>query len=429
MPARRSHRRQFLQSASACMVGGLAAPAWLTRAAESKNDRFMVGAIGLGGQGTSIADRARKFGDIVAVCDVDRTHAERAREKFGGKAEIYGDFRKLLDRKDIEAVTIGTPDHWHTAVALAALRAGKDVYCEKPLTLTIDEGKLLVKAVQETGRVFQVGTQQRSEARFRQACELVRNGRLGKLRKATVSLPRSTKVGGPFATQMVPESLDWEQWQGQAPAHDYSPERCHHDFRWWYEYSGDIMTDWGAHHIDIAHWALGIERGGPLTIEGNVSDAERKRIDEAQHTNSFNTAAEFTVDLIYPDDVLVQVVLGGEGVLFEGDEGRLYVNRGRITGKAVEELAERPLPADAVRLYESHDHMGNFFDCIKTRKQPISDVESQHRSVSACHLANISLRLGRKLTWDAAKEEFVGDGEANGMLSRPQREKYKLARR
>jgi predicted dehydrogenase len=272
-----------------------------------------------------------------------------------------------------------------------------------------------------------VGTQQRSDSRFRQACELVRNGRLGKLEKVTVSLPRSTKVGGPFTSRPVPETLNWERWQGQAPEHDFCTERCHHDFRWWYEYSGGIMTDWGAHHMDIAHWALGIEQSGPLTIEGKMGDDERNRIHEAQHANSFNTAGEFTVDLIYPGDVLVQVVLGDEGVLFEGDSGRLYVNRGKITGKPVEELAERPLPADAIRLYESHDHMGNFFDCIESREKPISDVVSQHRSVSACHLANISLRLGRKLTWDAAKEEFVGDSEANGMLSRSQRNPYELA--
>ncbi|HEV3340813.1 MAG TPA: Gfo/Idh/MocA family oxidoreductase, partial [Pirellulales bacterium] len=267
-------RREFLKTASACLAGGLALPAGLARAwaEEAKNDRFVIGAIGMGGQGTGIANWARNFGDIVAVCDVDRTHAERARERFGGKADIFDDYRKLLERKDVEAVTIGTPDHWHTAVALAALRAGKDVYCEKPLTLTIDEGKLLVKAVEETGRVFQVGTQQRSDARFRQACELVRNGRLGKLSKVTVSLPKSTKVGGPFATTAAPETLDWQRWQGQAPAHEYSPERCHHDFRWWYEYSGGIMTDWGAHHMDIAHWALGAEQSGPLTIEAKLND-------------------------------------------------------------------------------------------------------------------------------------------------------------
>lgn len=429
MSNRDSSRRRFLKTAAACFATGLTTPAWLSRsrAADDKNDRFVVGSIGLGGQGTGIATWARNFGDIVAVCDVDRTHAERAKERFGGKADIYDDYRKLLDRKEIEAVTIGTPDHWHTAVAVAALRAGKDVYCEKPLTLTIDEGKLLIKTVQETGRVFQVGTQQRSDARFRHACELVRNGRLGKLRKVTVSLPKSTKVGGPFAIRDVPESLDWQRWQGQAPEHGYSSERCHHDFRWWYEYSGGIMTDWGAHHMDIAHWAMGVEQSGPLTIEGKMSDSERKRIDDAQHSNSFNTPADFTVDMTYPGDVLVQVVLGDEGVLFEGDDARLYVNRGRITGKPVEELKERPLAGDAVRLYESNNHMGNFFDCIKSREQPISDVVSQHRSVSACHLANLSLRLDRKLTWDAAKEQFVGDEEANRMLSRPQRAGYEVA--
>jgi predicted dehydrogenase len=397
-----------------------------SRAAQSKNDRFALGAIGVGGQGGSIASRAMRFGDIVAVCDVDRQHAELARAQFGGKAEIYDDYRKLLQRQDIDAVTIGTPDHWHTPIALAAVRAGKDVYCEKPLTLTIDEGKLLVKTVQETQRVFQVGTQQRSDERFRQACELVRNGRLGKLQKVTVSLPRSTKTGGPFDAKPVPETLNWERWQGQAPEHDYSPERCHHDFRWWYEYSGGIMTDWGAHHMDIAHWAMGVDRSGPKSVQGRVGDAERKRINDAQRSNSFNTPAEFTVDFMYPGDVLLEVVLGDEGVLFEGDAGRLYVNRGRIAGKPVEELAERPLPADAIKLYQSADHMGNFFDCIKSRETPISDVVSQHRSVSACHLANISLRLGRKLNWDAAKEEFVGDAEANAMLSQPQRAPYEV---
>ena len=429
MSTTRSSRRNFLKAASGLLAGGIATPYWITshaQAAQSKNDRFVVAAIGLGGQGTGIAKRAGQFGDIVAVCDVDRQHAERAREQFGGKAEIYGDYRKLLERKDIDAVTIGTPDHWHTAIALAAIRAGKDVYCEKPLTLTIDEGKVLVKAVAETQRVFQVGTQQRSDARFRQACELVRNGRLGKLQKVTVSLPKSTRTGGPFETKPVPEGLDWQLWQGQAPEHGYSPERCHHDFRWWYEYSGGIMTDWGAHHMDIAHWAMGIERGGPIAIEGKMSGAERNRINDARQSNSFNTPAEFTVDFLYPNDVRLQVVLGDEGVLFEGDQGRLYVNRGRITGKPVEELAERPLPADAVKLYKSNDHMGNFFECIKSRETPISDVESQHRSVSACHLANISLRLGRKLKWDAAKEAFVGDDEANGMLSRPQRSPYEV---
>jgi predicted dehydrogenase len=225
----------------------------------------------------------------------------------------------------------------------------------------------------------------------------------------------------------VPEGLNWEFWQGQAPAHEFCVERCHHDFRWWYEYSGGIMTDWGAHHMDIAHWAMGVEDSGPITVEGKMDPKERARIVAAQGMNSFNTAAEFTIDMTYPNDVTLQVVLGDEGVLFEGDVGRLYVNRGRITGKPVEDLDTNPLPADASRLYESNDHMGNFFACVRSRARPISDVVSQHRSVSACHLANISLRLGRKLTWDAAKEEFFGDAEANAMLRRASRAGYEGA--
>ena len=420
----RFNRRNFLQSSAGLLAGAGLAPHLLTGSLQSlagepgsKNDRFVIGAIGLGGQGTSIANAARRYGDIVAVCDVDQSRAEKAKGEFGGKAEIYGDYRKLLERPDIELVTIGTPDHWHTAIAVAALRAGKDVYCEKPLTLTIDEGKLLVRVVKETGRVFQVGTQQRSDDRFRLACELVRNGRIGKLQKVTVTLPDSD-AGGPFAVQPVPPGLDWDFWLGQAPKTDYIPQRCHYQFRWWYEYSGGIMTDWGAHHMDIAHWGMGIEQGGPLSVEGHGT--------LPNIPNGYNTPNRFTVDYLYPNDVHLLVDIGDNGVLFEGDKSRVYVNRGRITGKPVEELAENPLPEDRIKLYVSRNHMGNFIDCVRSRQTPISDVVSQHRSVSACHLANISLRLGRKLNWDAAKEEFVGDSEANSMLSRQQRAPYTI---
>lgn len=423
--SRRHSRRRFLATSTSLAAAGVLGPQWfatmhraLGDEPRSKNDRLTIGAIGMGGQGSHIAHAAARFGDVVAVCDVDREHADKAKASFGGKPDIYEDYRKLVERSDIEAVTIGTPDHWHTAVCLAALRAGKDVYCEKPLTLTIDEGKLLVKTVAETGRVFQVGTQQRSDDRFRTACELVRNGRIGKLKRVTVTLPDSP-AGGPFAKQAPPPHLNWDFWLGQAPLVDYIPERCHYQFRWWYEYSGGIMTDWGAHHMDIAHWGMGVEDSGPLTIEGkgtlpNIPDG-------------YNTPNLFTVDYTYPNDVTLHVNIGDNGVLFEGDKSRVYVNRGRISGKPVEELKDNPLPDDAIRLVKSRDHMGNFVACVKSREKPISDVVSQHRSISACHLANISLRLGRKLTWDAAKEQFVGDSEADSMLSRPQRAPYVVA--
>ncbi len=429
-------RRKFVQT-SAAAVALAANPYWTTgraRADESKNERPLIGAIGLGGQGTGDAKRAAGYGDMVAVCDVQRQHAERAKEKDFNKADIFEDYRKLLDRKDIEAVTIGTPDHWHTEIALAALDAGKHVYCEKPLTLTIDEGKQLVKMVRKTGKVMQVGTQQRGDQHtlFARAVATVRSGQLGKIQKVTVTLPLSTEQGGPFAAQPVPDGLNWDFWLGQAPKVEYCPERSHFRFRWWYEYSGGIATDWGAHHMDVAHWALDMENSGPMTIDGTKTQLP-------EIAGGFNTPKFVTVDYLYPGDIHLQMLAqppGDEGVLFEGDKGRIFVNRGRITGKPIEEQDADPklkesITAAVEKLFKGNtakmgDHMGNFFEAWKFGKWPISDVTSQHRSVSACHLGNISIRLKRKLTWNAVKEEFVGDSEANAMLTRPQREPYRV---
>ncbi len=429
-------RRTFVQT-SAGLLAAAGTPYWITsrvQAQEAKNDRPLLGAIGLGGQGTHDARRASGHGDMVAVCDVQRQHAERAKQQLFNKAEVYEDYRKLLDRKDVEAVTIGTPDHWHTEIALAALDAGKHVYCEKPLTLTIDEGKQLVAMVKKTGKVMQVGTQQRGDQfeLFGRAVATVRSGQLGKIKKVIVQLPLSTEEGGPFAVQPVPKGLDWDFWLGQAPKVDYCPERSHARFRWWYEYSGGIATDWGAHHMDVAHWALDVENSGPMTIDGT-----KTRLPELP--GGFNTPKLVTVDYLYPGDVHVQMIAqppGDEGLLFEGEKGRLFVNRGRITGKPIEEQEadaklKEAIMAEVVKLFKGNtakmgDHMGNFFEAWKYGKWPISDVASQHRSVSACHLGNLSIRLKRKLTWNAAKEEFVGDSEANSMLKRAQRDPYKV---
>lgn len=422
-------RRQFLTTSAIAGAGVLATPYFFSTAAAAEGEKLGLGAIGLGGQGTGDMRKALAHSHLVAACDVDRKNAEKARAVAkADKAEIFSDYRKLLDRKDVQVVTIGTPDHWHTRICIDALRAGKDVYCEKPLTLTIDEGKQLVKVVKETGRVLQVGTQQRGDQShlFGRAAATVRSGGIGKLQKVTVSLPRSTLVGGPFQSQPVPEHLDWDMWLGQAPKVDYAKERCHYTFRWWYEYSGGIVTDWGAHHMDAAHWAMNIEDSGPLTIDG--SKTEMPKIE-----NGYNTPPNPTIDYTYPNDVQLQIVIGNEGVTFEGDKGKIYVNRGRITGKAIEEQdadskLKEAINAEIDKLFKGNvkGHMANFFESIKTKgeKPPISDVVSQHRSVSACHLGNISCRLGRKLTWDAKKEEFVGDDQANKMLKREQREPY-----
>jgi myo-inositol 2-dehydrogenase/D-chiro-inositol 1-dehydrogenase len=430
-------RRKLLKSAVATTAFGVSAGARVssTRAQRvslpsRKNDSLQIGCIGLRYQGSVIADKARAHGNIVALCDVDSNVLDQARASFGSTPRIYEDYRELLARSDVDVVTIGTPDHWHAKMLIDACRAGKDVYCEKPLTLTIDEGKLIRKVVRETGRVVQVGSWQRSDHNFRLAAELVRQGRIGKLKSVDIVLNKNA-VGGPFAVTLPPPNLNWDMWQGQTPDTPYVYQRTHYTFRWWYEYSGGQMTDWGAHHVDIAQWAI---NEYPVEIESRAKLPKVK--------NGYNVAGDFTVNYKFPSGIVMTIRdTGRNGILFTGDEGRLFVNRGGISGKAVDELANKPFPRDAFQLYDfdNHvrpprsgkldallNHMGNFFDCVTARKSPISDVASQHRSITTCHLGNISMWLGRPLKWDPHTEMFINDREANSRLKREQREKYKV---
>jgi predicted dehydrogenase len=429
MAALHVSRRQALKTAAATF-GAAALPRWFLEelAAHagspppvSANDRPGVALVGCGGRGMGIGREAAKFGRIVAVCDVDAARAGKAAAQLD--AASYADFRKAVERDDVDVVVNGTPDHWHTLINVHALQSGKDVYSEKPLTRTIDEGRRLVEVARRTGRILQTGSQQRSDAKFRLACELVRNGRLGRLTQITTILPAGLH-GGPFATSPVPQQLDWDFWLGPAPKVDYVHERCHKTFRYWYDYSGGTMTDWGAHHNDIAQWANGTERSGPVSVEG------RPLVEPVP--GGYDAASQYRVDYEYAGGVKLRCqsttanrfdgsVQGRpgsgdllHGVRFEGTDGWIFVTRGRIEA-SVPELLSDPLPSDAERLYVSTDHMGNFFDCVRTRKPPICDVEIGHRSVSVCHLGVIALRLGRKLEWDPAKEEFLGDAEANAM--------------
>jgi predicted dehydrogenase len=390
------------------------------------NSNIQIACIGPGGsragfrQGLGVTrGMSRKEGvKVVAVCDVDKLHRDEAAKAFGADCQAYDDFRELLRRKDIDAVVIGTPDHWHAAIAIAAMKAGKDVYCEKPLTLTVAEGRQISKVQRRTDRVFQTGSQQRSDRRFRLACELVRNGRLGKLSRVEARLPNGTK-GGPFETKPVPADLNWDMWLGPAPYAEYVPERTHGSFRHWYEYSGGMMTDWGAHHLDITQWALGADESGPLRVE-SVG---------LLHANprGYNVVTDYEVTYTYPNDVTVVATHKGEnGVRFEGDRGWIFVSRGKIEASD-EAILKEPLSSGATRLYESNDHIQNFVDCVRDRKDPICTAEIGHRSATVCHIGNISLRLGgRTLNWDPEKERFQGDDEANGMLSRPYRKPWKL---
>lgn len=442
MSSSRTTRRKFLQRSAAAMAGttmtGTAMVPYISTAAaeqatgkKSKNDRYRIGAIGMRYQGSVITRKAVAHGDVVAIADVDRLIGEKAVEEFGGV--LYEDYRRLLDRKDIDVLMIGTPEHWHTKILIDACRAGKDVYCEKPLTLTVDEGKQICKVVRETGRVVQVGTWQRSDERFRLACEMVHAGRIGELKKVTVVLDKN-KTSGSLKTKPVPPHLNWDLWQGQTPDVPYIPERCHYTFRWWYEYSGGQMTDWGAHHIDIAQWAIGADGSGPVEIEATAK--------YPNVPNGYNVATDYWARYVFADGVELEVLDHGRGgLMLEGTKGRIFVNRGSLEGKAVEQLAEEPLTRQEFVLYD-HDnharprragkldsiinHMGNFFDCVETREMPISSVFNQHRSVSVCHLGNIAMRVGRKLKWDPEKEQFVGDDEANRMLTRSERKPYQI---
>lgn len=434
-------RRSFLRT---CTVTAAATglPLWFVErelsAAEpaaqppGPNDRPGIGLIGCGGMGRGDASNARRFGDIVAVCDVDESHVEAAAKQFtkDGKAPAkYGDFRKLLERDDVQVIIQACPDHWHTLVNLASVKAGKDVYGEKPLTLTIDEGKHLVKTVRERKAVFQTGTQQRSDNRFRLACELVRNGRVGKLQQITVFLPAGLR-GGPFASLPVPTGLNWDYWLGQAPKVDYVKERCHTTFRYWLDYSGGTMTDWGAHHNDIARWALGQE--GPTAVEAKVLaepiPGGYTAISEYEVTFTWAGGVRHVAKTTRDDNIFGGVVnKEGQrnGIRFEGSDGWIWVTRGDIDASK-DDIITTPLPASAVRLEASGDHMGNFFACVRSRKDPIAQVEVGHRSASLCHLAAIAMRLRRPLKWDANTEQFTGDGaaEANAYVAREMRQPY-----
>lgn len=430
-----SSRRQFLKTTtSGLLAAGL--PTWFANAAhaealeaefnqpqrKSANETIQIGLIGPGGsqggyrQGLNDAKWAVSHPNtkVVAVCDVDAIHAREAADTFKSDFTTR-DYRELLARPGIDAVIIGTPDHWHSTIAIAAMKAGKDVYCEKPLTLAIQEGKDIVREWKRSKRVFQTGSQQRSDARFRLAVLLVRNGRIGTIKKVTTNLPTGPK-GGPFEKKPVPGSLDFNLWLGPAPIADYCPERVHGSFRWWLDYSGGMLTDWGAHHNDIMQWGLASDRSGPLSVRAEGVPQP------VLSSMTYNTFPEYDVYYEYPNGVEVHCTNKGDnGVLFEGTAGWIFVSRGEIKASDARLIGE-PLREPKDPVYVSDDHMGNWLDGIRTRKQPICDAEIGHRSASVCHMANISLRLwGRKLEWDAKAERFKNDDEANSMLVRSMR--------
>lgn len=449
---RQSTRRDFLQAvAAAGSVAALPAASNRVSAAESPNERPSFAAIGLRNQGWVITRSALEATDVVALADVDAnilgaTAEKMVKEKKVKKPDTYKDYRKVLERDDIDAVLIATPDHWHTKISIEAMYAGKDVYCEKPLTLTIAEGKLIEKVVKETGRVFQVGTMQRSQNNFLQAIALVRSGRIGELKKVTCGI-NAFKPSPPIPVAPVPEGLDWDFWLGPAPKVDYRalPEiregygggvpfhsNGHYSFRNWHAYSGGRMTDWGAHHVDIANWAIGATETGPSKItplEFEMGTEYKDGYPIAQ--DRYNVATKFEVKVDMPGGVEMLIKSEGDnGILFEGTKGRFFVNRGKIVGKPVEDLESNPLDDGAMEeVYGgkvTNNHVVNLINSMKSREQPISDVWSHNRMLEICHLSNIAMRLDRPLEWDPAKREIIGDDQANSFLARESRKGYEI---
>ena len=447
-----TNRRRFLQGTIATGATTVLGSSWNKAFSQSPNERPVFATIGLRNQGWAITNKSFRFADFAALADVDANvlgaNVAKTKEKQKINPDAYKDYRKVLDRKDIDAVMIATPDHWHTKIAVEALYAGKDVYCEKPLTLTIAEGKLIEKVVKETGQVFQVGTMQRSESgqRFLQAIALIKHGRIGKVQKVTCGI--NGMVASPvIPVANVPTELDWELWLGPAPKVDYRalPEmrkgygggvplysNCHYAFRNWHEYSGGKLTDWGAHHVDIACWALGASDTGPkkvTPIDFNLPVEYKDGYPVVQ--DQYNAATNFNIKVDMPNNVEMLITSEGDnGILFEGTEGRFFVNRGKIVGKPVERLQDDPLPEGAIEeVYGgpiSANHTANFIEAMRTREQPISDVWSHNRMLEICHLSNIAMRLNRELNWDPTKREIIGDSQANAFLSRENRKGYEI---
>ena len=440
----RHPRRTFLGATAAVTAAGTVPFFPSTRRAfanQAATDRPLIGCIGVGSMGTGDAHGHAQFGDIVAVCDVDSRHAERAKhdEKIGkGKADAYGDYRRVLDRPDIDVVSIVTPDHWHVKIAIEALQAGKHVFCQKPLSLTLEENRLVRAAAEKhPDRVFFIGTQQRSDRdRFMRAVNMVQKGLLGAIKKVTVGI-NGSPTGGPFPVVEAPKELDWNMWQGQALAVPYREKRCHYEFRWWYEYSGGKFTDWGAHHVDIAQWALreDAKGKGPVKIDG--TDAKHPvpfKDGYPERDDSYNTSHDFAVNCTFPSGVeMVVTSRGDNGILFEGEKGKLFVNRGKITGAPVEEAWDKDAfgDADVAALYKGkpfEGHKNNFYRCIREGGLPVSDVFSHVIAMNTCHLTAIAARLGRTISWDPATETITGDAQAAAMMARAPRGGFEIPR-
>lgn len=422
-------RRSFLKTASVAAAAPLVitSNALGSQTQRRASERISTVLIGSGGRGQQIMAGGDR---VIGVCDVDSKHAAAAKKSIDGMAGATdcftcGDFREVLDRDDVDAVVVATPDHWHVAIALAAVKAGKSVYVEKPVSRYISEGRVLADAVTRYGAVLQVGSQQRSPEyeKFTIACELVRNGRIGELKNVRVEILTRGGNNNVWRPRAVPPELDYDMWLGPAPYSPYQPDRVHYKFRFVSDFSGGDLTNWGAHHLDIAQWGIGADDTGPVKVSGHG-----KRNLSGIHDTFYDLA----VDFLYANGVTVQLRSlegkGSGGVRFEGTEGWIFVGRDGMDASPKSLLTARIGPDD-IRLAprdQAGSHMGIWLDCVRKRSPRGLNVPAEvgHRSATVCHLANIAMELDRPLEWDPVAEKFVNDDQANKMTTRTMREPW-----
>lgn len=409
------------------------------------SERITLGCIGTGNNGINWLrnflsdDRVQ----AVAVCDVNkegrgywagreggrdvaqRIINERYKSEACTEKDVYVDYRELLARDDIDAVQVATPDHWHALQVIAAAKAGKHIYGQKPLSLTVKEGRMMSDAVRDAGVIFQTGSQQRSSIHFRKGIELIKNGFIGKVHTVKVGLPGGHPDYSKRASQKeksaVPKGLDYDLWLGPAPEAYYCNARLHVNWRWILDYSGGQLTDWGAHHIDIAQWGMGKELTGPVEFKNLTGDFPAR-------TDLYNSATKYSWECTYDDGLKMLIGTNQQGgVTFEGENGKwIHTNRGRLKSNP-EDVVKNKIEDDMIRVYESNNHVGNFIDCVYSGKEPIAPIEHAHRTISIAHLGNIGMQLGREtLKWDPKQEQVINDAAANKMLHREYRSPWKL---
>lgn len=433
----RISRRDFLRRTAVLSAGAAAFPMIAPSSALGRDghtapsERMVIGCVGIGNMGTGNMRRMLSMKEIqvVAVCDVDGERRDKGKEIVDERYDTkdcaaYNDFRELFSRRDLDGVMIAVPDHWHALLGIAAANRGLHIYAEKPLALTIREGQAMVEAVERNDVTWQTGSWQRSVKRFRYACELVRNGRIGRVHTVKVGLPTGKPIE-PQQEMPIPESFDYDFWLGPAPWAPYTKERCHWSFRWSYDYSGGQLTDWGAHHCDIANWAMATERTGPVEVEGTGVFPRDGLWDAATdyHITARYAPGESPVS---PQGFTMLISNEYEmGARFEGEDGWLHISRGGLK-TSPEGLKKSEIGPDEIHLYESKNHMKNFLECALNGDPTITPIEVAHRAISIAHLGNIAMRTGRTIRWDPVHEQIVNDPVASRLLGRSMRAPWRL---